>query len=298
MNNQRHWVVLTAPVLVFGAVLSSCATPQQLEIIEREQRRLRAEASNVRGETTDIRGEFDRVRSSLADTRANLQEVQRDLNSLKGKVDELKYMMDRQIGSSNRDKEQKLRSLEDRLAKMEEGLTEQSNLLKAQEDGMRGLRESWTRANEEKKDASLAKGTQGADSGAGTTVAEPDGVKKDYETALKVMDQKDYRQAIIRFREFLKKNPSSEFADNAQYWIGECHYALKEFDQAILEFDQVRRKYPKGDKVPAALLKQGFAFAELGDRLDARLILQELIDRYPLSAEATRAKGKLKSLQS
>jgi TolA-binding protein len=73
---------------------------------------------------------------------------------------------------------------------------------------------------------------------------------------------------------------------------------LKEFDQAILEFDAVRRKYPNGDKVPAALLKQGFAFAELGDRVDARLILQELIERYPLSAEATKAKERLKTLRS
>ncbi|MGH7834276.1 MAG: tol-pal system protein YbgF, partial [Candidatus Binatia bacterium] len=98
--------------------------------------------------------------------------------------------------------------------------------------------------------------------------------------------------------EFLKNNPNSELADNAQYWIGECHYALKEFDQAILEFDAVRRKYPNGDKVPAALLKQGFAFAELGDRVDARLILQEVIERYPLSAEATKAKERLKTLRS
>ena len=289
MNNQRHFLALTAQALVFAGLVSACATPQQLEIIEREQRRLRTEASNVRGETTDIRGEFDRVRSSLADTRANLQEVQRDVNALKGKVDELRYLMDRQLGQSTREGEQKLRTVEDRLAKMEEDLKVQGKMLKGQEEDMRGLRE---------KDASLAKGTQSADPGTGATAAESDAVKKDYEAALKLMDQKDYRQAIIRFREFLKKNPNSELADNAQYWIGECHYGLKEFDQAILEFDQVRRKYPKGDKVPAALLKQGFAFAELGDRLDARLILQELIDRYPLSAEATRAKEKLKSLQS
>jgi len=73
---------------------------------------------------------------------------------------------------------------------------------------------------------------------------------------------------------------------------------LKEYDQAILEFDAVRRKYPKGDKVPAALLKQGFAFAELGDKVDARLILQELVDRFPQSEEAGRAKQRLKTLGS
>jgi tol-pal system protein YbgF len=112
------------------------------------------------------------------------------------------------------------------------------------------------------------------------------------------MQGKDYRGAIAQFKRFLRKYPKSNFADNAQYWVGESYYALKEFDQAILEFDVVRRKYPNGDKVPAALLKQGYAFAELGDRVDARLILQEVIDRYPKSREAQKAKSKVDSLGS
>jgi len=111
-------------------------------------------------------------------------------------------------------------------------------------------------------------------------------------------EQKKYREAIVRLNAFLKKHPQSELADNAQYWIGESYYALKKFDQAILEYDAVRRKYPSGNKVPAALLKQGFAFAELGDKVDARLILQELIARYPQSKEAVMAKQKVKALES
>ncbi len=50
--------------------------------------------------------------------------------------------------------------------------------------------------------------------------------------------------------------------------------------------------------MPAALLKQGFAFAELGDKVDARLILQELIARYPQSKEAVKAEEKVKALES
>ncbi len=119
-----------------------------------------------------------------------------------------------------------------------------------------------------------------------------------YEKARRYFERKNYREAIARFNKFLKKHPQSEFADNAQYWIGESYYALKQFDQAILEFDAVRRKYPSGNKVPAALLKQGFAFAELGDKVDARLILQELIARYPQSIEAVTAKEKVKALES
>mgnify|MGYP000926555147 FL=1 len=52
----------------------------------------------------------------------------------------------------------------------------------------------------------------------------------------------------------------------------------------------------KGNKVQAALLKQGFAFAGMGDKANARLILQELIEKYPNSSEAKMARQKMGSL--
>ena len=57
-------------------------------------------------------------------------------------------------------------------------------------------------------------------------------------------------------------------------------------------------RYPQAERVPAALLRQGSAFAELGEKLNARLVLQELLEKYPNSAEAPRAKQRLKSLES
>jgi TolA-binding protein len=40
-------------------------------------------------------------------------------------------------------------------------------------------------------------------------------------------------------------------------------------------------------------LKQGFSFFNLGDKSNARLILKELINKYPSSNEAKIAKQKL-----
>jgi TolA-binding protein len=59
----------------------------------------------------------------------------------------------------------------------------------------------------------------------------------------------------------------------------------------------VIEKYPKGNKVPASLLKQGFAFLNLGDKSNSRLILEELIRKYPKSNEAKIARDKLKDLK-
>ena len=53
------------------------------------------------------------------------------------------------------------------------------------------------------------------------------------------------------------------------------------------------KNIPKGNKVPAALLKQGLAFQSLGDSSNSRLILMELVKKYPDSTEAKVARSKL-----
>ena len=58
-----------------------------------------------------------------------------------------------------------------------------------------------------------------------------------------------------------------------------------------------RSRYPQGEKGSAALLKQGFAFAELGENANAKLILQQVVDNYAQTPEAAQAKEKLKSLE-
>jgi tol-pal system protein YbgF len=275
------------------AWLSACVSPQQVDVIEREQRRLRSETTNTVLEGAAVRKELDSARANLADTRANLQQLQRDLNALKEKVEEVRYQLDRRLGQSSKEGDLKVKDLEGRLSKIDEDL----KALRTRQEEMRPIQEA-SKA-QPAQGAPAAEGTEGTSDFAREKVSgESEAARKDYDEAWKFLEQKDYKRAIDRFKAFLKKHPKSAYADNAQYWIGECHYALKEFDQAILEFDAVRRNYPKGDKVPAALLKQGFAFAELGDKVDARLILQELINRYPQSSEASRAKQKLKSLES
>lgn len=288
---------LSLLLLLGGGVVSACAIPQQVDLIEREQRRLRFEQADLQKNSTALRGEIDSIRETLADTRANLQQAQREVGVLKENLEEVRAQVDRQLGESVRAGDQRIRELESRLAKIDSDLKLQAALLKAREDELRLLRETLTTVQRAKPPPPPAPAPPVVARSPGPALSPDELAKKEYEAALALMERKDYRGAIARFQDFLKKHPESDLADNAQYWVGEGHYALREFDQAILEFDAVRRKYPKGDKVPAALLKLGFAFSELGDKVDARLILQELIDRYPQSEEALRAQQKLKTLE-
>jgi tol-pal system protein YbgF len=276
---QIHRVLLIA---LFSVGASACAQPQQIELLEREQRRIRSDHAS-------IRNEVESMRSSLADTRANMQQLQREFSALKERIEETRYQVGRQIGQSSRDGDQRVKDLEARVAKLTEGFKTQEGQLKAREEELRELQKNIRQ--QPVAGSSSAEKTE-------ASAAENEAVKTDYEIAWRALEKKDYRLSISRFKEFLQKHPKSKLAINAQYWIGESHYALREFDQAILEFDAVRSRYPQADKVPAALLKQGFAFAELGEKVNARLILQEVVEKYAQSLEAAQAKQKLRALES
>ena len=118
----------------------------------------------------------------------------------------------------------------------------------------------------------------------------------DYREAIGLIRQGQCSQAVPKLRDFIRKNSKSDFADNAQYWIGSCYYGQRDYNRAIIELNEVLLKYPKADKVPPALLMLADAFADSGDKIDARLILQKLIADHGKSEEADKARQKLQAL--
>lgn len=118
-----------------------------------------------------------------------------------------------------------------------------------------------------------------------------------YDTAKKLFDNMDLENARIQFENFINKYPDSDNADNARFWIADSYYVEKWFEKAILEYQKVLEDYPDSNKLPAARLKQGYAFAELGEKANARLILKELLKKHPGTNEAKYAQEKLKKLE-
>src|SRR5262249_61914147 len=80
-------------VLLTVTNLSACAIPQQGEIIEREQRRMRNDISSMQSDLEAIRG-------NQADSRANIQQMQRELNAIKDRIDEARVQMANHAGQS------------------------------------------------------------------------------------------------------------------------------------------------------------------------------------------------------
>ena len=126
-----------------------------------------------------------------------------------------------------------------------------------------------------------------------------------YEDAFRLYRSEDFPAAIDRFRAFLQTYPSSGYADNALFWLGECHFKLGDHEQAVLAFDDVVKRYPDGNKVPDALYRQGIALLEIGDRTGqastyrpaARQIFERLVNEHPSSERVAEARRQLEKLR-
>jgi len=91
----------------------------------------------------------------------------------------------------------------------------------------------------------------------------PSAAKMDYETykqhyidALSAYQNGDFMGAIDAFEMLIANDSQNDFADNAQYWIGESYYALDEYSKAIEAFRKVIQ-YTDTNKADAAQFKIG-----------------------------------------
>lgn len=116
-----------------------------------------------------------------------------------------------------------------------------------------------------------------------------------YIKAFGLYSANNYPAAIEAFTAFISAYPGSEFAGNAQYWIGECYYTMNDLSKALEAFKKVVENYPKGSKVPDAMLKMGYTLSAMKESDKARAVLESLISAYPASNHAViKAKERLK----
>jgi tol-pal system protein YbgF len=99
--------------------------------------------------------------------------------------------------------------------------------------------------------------------------------------------------ALGNYRDYLRRFPDTELADNAQYGVGECFFAQAQFDSALVEYNRVGARWPTGDRAPAALYKTGLCQDRLGRGADARKTFENLVKRFPQSGEAQLARDRL-----
>ncbi len=131
---------------------------------------------------------------------------------------------------------------------------------------------------------------------AGNEPADPAREKLFYEAAFDLIKANDFDKASQAFAAFLRKYPNSQYAGNAQYWLGEVNLANGDLQGAGQAFARVSQTYPNHAKVPDSLFKLADVEQRLGNSDKAKGILQQVIAQYPGSSAAQLAQRDLQRL--
>ncbi len=117
-----------------------------------------------------------------------------------------------------------------------------------------------------------------------------------YNAALATFRARDFKEAIRQFEELLNRSIGANLADNCHYWIGESYYAMKKYDLAVQEFQNVL-DFPSSDKANDAMLMMGSSYAAMGKTDEAKKVLGDLVKLSPDSGAARKAKAKLATME-
>jgi tol-pal system protein YbgF len=96
---------------------------------------------------------------------------------------------------------------------------------------------------------------------------------------------------------FVATAPEADYMDNALFWMGECHYGMGDYPQALSYFQRVVSEYPDGNKVVDSLLKVALSHERLEQPEQAVEVLSVLVETYPSTDAARRATERLRALQ-
>ncbi len=114
-----------------------------------------------------------------------------------------------------------------------------------------------------------------------------------YNQGVSAYNARNYAGAQSAFVDFTRKYPSNGQVGNAWYFIGESNFQLNKFNEAAVAYDKVITKYSRSPRAASAYYKQAISFSKLGQKAAAVARMQELMKKYPTSAEASRAKAFL-----
>ncbi len=117
-----------------------------------------------------------------------------------------------------------------------------------------------------------------------------------YADALGEYRRRNFAGAAAQFSSLLKSGIQDDLADNCHYWIGESHYGMGKYHDALEEFQTVL-EYARSDKKDDAQMMIGNCYLALRDPRSAKTAFTALISTYPTSPYVKRAQEKLSSLQ-
>lgn len=118
-----------------------------------------------------------------------------------------------------------------------------------------------------------------------------------FERALEALKTGNVTGGVERLQRFASEAPKHAKADNALYFSGVGLMGLNNYDDAARTFEEVASRYPAGDAVQDSMLKLAECRIKLNKPGEARAVYQKIVSRFPGTAAATQAQGRLTQLR-
>jgi len=119
----------------------------------------------------------------------------------------------------------------------------------------------------------------------------------EYDKALSAYRNKDHDESILLFQNLALSNPPNHLKDNIEFWIGSNYVALEMYDDAILQFETVLNKYPRGNKVHDSRYMIGVSYSKMGETSRAIEVLEDALKRNPTNEVRAKILAQLNHIQ-
>lgn len=276
---MHRWFAWSLLIGVFLLSSACVVTREEFDGLERNVKNLRGEVSAIKGEPVGVEGGTVR----RTDTVARLEELAAETRMIQGQIEENNYRLS--------ELSQRLDETEMKVARLlgepvRPGGTVPRIPSAAVPPTVPGGAPPGGSPPSPQLPAAPSPGPP-------TTQGPVPAPEKVYKDALTDYTKGNYDLAIKGFQNYLTYYPKTSLVSNAQYWLAESYYSQGKYPEAIREFDKLIKTYQGSTRVPSAMLKQGYAYLELGEKSLGQGVLRELVAKYPRSREARLAQDTL-----
>lgn len=121
-----------------------------------------------------------------------------------------------------------------------------------------------------------------------------------------LFQKEDYVEAINEFTVITLQFQGSQYASDAQHYLGECRYNRGEYLLAAFEYGLLKRSYPASPRVPDAQYKLAMSYYMMSPRsaLDQQYTkkaideFQSFVEYFPANPLAADADAKIRELNT
>lgn len=252
------------------------ATREDVRFLQAEMQQSRTERAHADSVT---RAQIQQVLAAVSSVNDSVATLRKDLTSFQGNVRGELYELGQQLLTIQELTGQSQRKLQEVRASLEQRLQEPpAGVVTSPPDSL--------------ADSTQAPPTTGAlpppNGGPGPNTL--------FQLALDQLRRGSAGAARSAFQELLQQYPTSDVADDAQFYLGEAYAAEDNTAAADSAYATVMARYPDSPRAPTALYKRAMAKMAAGDNAAAKAMFSQLTEKYPRSDEAQLAQERLKSL--